>query len=159
MVDLVYTLTADFRRDTVATLGKGDAGNTKTVAASKSVTARTANDTMKMMRVPSNARMHSSSFVHWDDLDSAGSPTMDVGVAPVDSNFTADPNALLDALDITSAGTNILISNHANYGKRIWEQAGLATDPGGELDIYVSFVDASTNITGDVTIELTYTLD
>lgn len=159
MVDIVYTLKAIFRRNTVAVLGKGDAGNAKVVAASKSVTARADGDTMKMIRVPSTARLASSSFIHWDDLDSAGAPTMDVGVAPVDSNFVADPDALLAGLDITAAGSNVLISNHANYGKPLWEQAGLATDPGGQIDIFVSFVDATTNITGDVTLEITYTLD
>jgi hypothetical protein len=41
----------------------------------------------------------------------------------------------------------------------LWELAGLAADPGGELDIYASFVDAVTNVTGDVTLEVEYTLD
>jgi len=161
MVDIVYTLTATFRRDTVATLGKGDAGNLKFVTATRSVTARADGDTMKMMRLPSAARISGLSNVDWDDLDSAGAPTMDVGVASVGNNITTnDPNGLSDAHDITSAGSENLIDNHADYGKALWEfVSGLTEDPGGELDIYVSFVDATTNITGDVTVEVAYTLD
>lgn len=159
MTDLTYTLRADVRRQSVATIGQGEAGNVKAVAVSKSVTARTAGDTMKMLRMPSNARIHRSSQVAWDDLASAGAPTMDVGVGSVDSNITSDPDALLNGLDVTGAGTNNLVSDHADYGKPLWELAGLSSDPGGELDIYVSFVDAATNVTGDVTLEVYYTLD
>lgn len=159
MTDLTYTLKADVRRDTVATLGAGEAGNSKIVGATKSVTARADGDTMKMVRMPSAARISRNSHVAWDDLASTGSPTMDVGVGSVDSNITSDPDALLAGLDVTSAGTSALVTDHANYGKPLWELAGLSTDPGGELDIYFSFVDAATNVTGDVSIEVVYTLD
>jgi hypothetical protein len=109
--------------------------------------------------MPSNARIHGDSLVSFDDLASSGAPTMDIGVGSVDANITSDPDALLAGVDVTSAGTAALISNHANYGKMLWELAGLAADPGGELDIYASFVDAVTNVTGDVTLEVEYTLD
>lgn len=161
MTDLSYTLKADVRRNALATIGQGEAGNLKVIAATKSVTARTAGNTMKMVRLPSNARISGLSHVAWDDLASTGSPTLDIGVAPVDSNITADPDALNDGLDVaTSAGIAKVIKDHANYGKQLWQFVnGVTTDPGGELDIYVSFVDANTNATGDVTLEIAYTLD
>lgn len=159
MTDTSYTLRADVRRKSVATIGVGEAGNVKKVATSKSVTARSDGDTMKLLTLPSTARIHGDSLVSWDDLASSGAPTMDVGVGSVDSNITSDPDALLAGLDVTSAGTNALVSDHADYGKMLWELAGLSEDPSGELDIYVSFVDAATNVTGDVTLEVEYTLD
>ena len=53
-----------------------------------------------------------------------------------------------------------MIKDHANYGKQAWEYvSGLTADPSGFLDIYVSFVDANTNATGDVTLEVVYSVD
>lgn len=160
MTDLTYTLRGDVRRANVATLGSGESGNVKKIAVSKSVTARANGDTLKLVRMPTRARIHGDSLVSWDDLASSGTPTMDIGVASVDGNITSDPDALLAGLAVsTGAGTNKLVSDHANYGKMLWELAGLSSDPGGELDIYASFVDAATNVTGDVTLEVEYTLD
>lgn len=159
MTDVNYTLRSTVHRANVATVAQGEAGNVKKIACSKSVTARSANDTMKAIRMPSNARIHGDSLISWDDLASSGSPTLDVGIGPVDSNMTADADALRNGLDITSAGTAKLVADHADYGKMLWELAGLSEDPSGELDIYFSFVDAATNVTGDVTLEVEYTLD
>lgn len=161
MSDLTYTLKADVRRNAVATIGAGEAGNLKVIAATKSVTARTQNDTMKMLRLPSNARISGLSHVAFDDLETTTTnATMDIGVASVDSNVTSDPDALNNGLAISAAGTAKVIADHANYGKQLWEfVSGVTSDPGGELDIYVSFVDAATNATGDVTLEIAYTLD
>lgn len=165
MADVVYTLNAVVRRTAAdAVVGQGEAGNLKVITATRSVTARTANNTMRMVRLPSRARMHGLSRVHWDDLASAGAPTLDIGVGPVgDVNnvITADADALNDGLDLaTAAGTALMIKDHANYGRQLWEYvAGLTSDPGGLLDIYVSFVDANTNATGDVTLEVAFTID
>jgi hypothetical protein len=159
MTDLSYTLKADVRRANPNTLGQGEAGNLKYVSASKSVTARSDGDTLKFLRLPSNARISGQSELHNDDLASTGAPTIDIGVGSVDSNITSDPDAINNGLDAATAGTNKVIADHANYGKRLWELAGLSEDPKGELDVYVSFVDAATNVTGDVTLEVYYTLD
>lgn len=159
MTDVAYDLRSDVRRANEAIIGQGEAGNQKVVYASKSVTARADGDTLKMLRVPSNARIGAGSTVYWDDLETTNSPTMDVGVGSVDNNITSDPDALLAGLDVTSAGSSALIADHANYGKQLWELAGLSEDPNGPLDIYFSFVDAATDTTGDVTLKLEYTLD
>lgn len=159
MADISYTLKATVRRNSEATYGKGDAANLKVVTATKSVTARSQNDTLKMLTLPSNARISGLSHVAYDDIDTTGA-TMDIGVGSVDANITSDADALNDGLDVTSAGTAKVVKDHANYGKQLWEfVSGQTSDPGGELDIYVSFVDASTDATGDVTLEIAYTLD
>lgn len=159
MADLTYTLKADVRRASPATYGKGDAANLKVVTATKSVTARSQNDTLKMLTLPSNARISGLSHFAIDDIDTSG-VTVDIGVGSVDSNVTSDADALNDGIDPTSAVTGKVVKDHANYGKMLWEFVnGQTSDPGGELDIYVSFVDASSDATGDVTLEIAYTLD
>lgn len=162
MPDISYTLKGTVRRNAVdAVYGKGEAANLKVLTITRSATARTANDTLKFIRLPSNARIHGLSKVYWDDLASTGSPTLDMGVGSVDSNITSDPDALTDGLDIAAAaGSAALIKDHANYGKQLWEYvSGQTTDPGGMLDIYGSFVDANTNTTGDVTLEVVFSFD
>ena len=80
MSDVTYTLSATVRRnayDSVA--GAGDGANVKVVTVTRSVTSRTNGNTMKMVRVPSRARLHGLSRIHWDDLASSGSPTLDIG--------------------------------------------------------------------------------
>lgn len=164
MSDVVYTLKAGVRRQADVVPGKGLASTLGVVTATRSVTARTANNTMKMVSLPSNARLHGISRVSWDDLASTGSPTLDIGIAPVNdaaNAVTADPDALNDGLDLaTAAGTALMIKDHANYGKQVWEYvSGLTSDPAMQMDIYVSFVDANTNTTGDVTLEVYYSFD
>lgn len=167
MSDVNYTLKADIRRNAAdAVPGPGEGPNLKVLIATKSVTARTANQTMRMVRLASNTRLAGLSRVSWDDLANTGAPTLDIGIAPVDdaaNKVTADPDALNDGIDTaTSAtgGTAAMIKDHANYGKRLWEYvAGLTEDPNCMMDIYVSFVDANTNVTGDVTLEVYFYCD
>jgi hypothetical protein len=110
--------------------------------------------------IPTNARIHGLSRVAFDDLASTGSPTMDFGFAPVDSNFTADVDALTDGIDVaTAAGTANLVKDIANYGKRVWEILGLTTDPGGLANLTGSILDAATNTGGTVTVTLVYSVD
>lgn len=160
MSDVSYTLKADVRRNAAdAVVGKGDGANLKVLVATKSVTARTAGNTMKMVRLHSSTRISGLSKIYWDDIASTGSPTIDIGVAPVNDPgnlITADPDALNDGLDVaTAAGSANMIKDHANFGKQLWEYvSGLTSDPSCLMDIYVSFVDANTNVTGDVTLEV-----
>lgn len=167
MSDVSYTLKADVRRAAAdAVPGKGEGPNLKTLIATKSVTARTNGHTMRMVRLPSNARLSTLSKLYFDDLASSGSPTIDIGIAPVNdaaNAVTADPDALNDGIDVfTSAtgGSANVIKDHANAGKQLWEYvSGLTQDPNCMLDIYVSFVDANTNVTGDVTLEAVFYFD
>lgn len=161
MADITYTLTATERRNTAGGIyGKGDAANAKSISITRNVTAQSQNSTIFFKRIPSNARISGISKIHWDDLDNTNSLTLDVGLASVDSNITSDPDALNDGLDATSAGSGDLIKDHANFGKQAWEFVnGVTEDPRGLLDIYVTLADAASDVTGDITIELVYTID
>lgn len=124
--------------------------------------AASAGSVYTMYRLPTNARIHGWSRVAFDDLASTGSPTLDFGFKAVDDNFTTDPDALNDGVDVfTSAtgGTANLIKDHANYGKKVWEILGLSSDPTGFADLTISILDAATNTGGDVTLSLMYSVD
>lgn len=108
-------------------------------------------------RVPTNSRIHGLSEIAFDDLASTGSPTLDIGFAPVDANFTADDDALNDGIDVASAaGTARMVKDAANYGKTVWEFLGLSSDPGGLADVTITIKDAATNTGGTLTATLAY---
>lgn len=162
MPDISYTTKATVRRAAAdAVPGKGDGPNLKVVTATKSLASPAQNSTHKFMRLESSARLHGMSRIYWDDMASSGSPTLSVGLASVDSNFTSVANALNSSLDAATATPNgaALISDHANFGKRLWELAGLSVDPGGQMDVYVTIIAAASNLTGDITIEAAFTID
>lgn len=163
MPDITYTQKAVVRRAAAdAVPGKGDGPNLKVVTATKAIASASATNTIKFQRLESGARLHGLSKVYWDDLASSGSPTLSIGLAPVNSNFTAVNNALNSGLDISAVGAALganLISDHANFGKTLWELAGLASDPGGQMDVYVTVVAAPINLAGDLTIEVCFTID
>lgn len=159
MADITYSQKATERRASPGiTPGKGDANNLKMlVSATVEVASVASGTTLFFGRIPSNARIGGISRVYWDDLTTTGSPTLDMGLASVDSNVTSDPNGLSDAHAVTAADPigEALIDDHANHGKMAWEfVSGQTTDPGGELDVYGSIVDAATVGTGDVTVEV-----
>jgi hypothetical protein len=162
MADISYGAKATVRRSPASEIpGKGEAGNLKVLTSTIEVSATTSGTTIKLARLPSNARLAINSVIYWDDLTSSGSPTLDVGVGSVDANVTSDPDGINDGLDITSAGTNRLVKDFANAGKELWQFVnGQSSDPGGFLDIYASIKDdAIAGETGTVTLEALYSLD
>jgi len=66
-------------------------------------------------------------------------------------------NLFADALDISSAGAKDPLANVAvaNWGKRVWELLGLATDPGCEYDI-VATLNVAATATASIALELIY---
>lgn len=122
------------------------------------VAASDASSKVYLARIPSNARICGNSTLYWDDLASSGSPTLDIGVYPIlSSDFTADDDVLNDGLDAATAASSArLIKDVANYGKMLWQLAGLTTDPKCDMDIVVTVKDAATNATGTVTMEVFY---
>lgn len=161
MTDLTYTGVGTFRRNaTDAVPGNGIAYSKKTQMSTVEISAGAANRTYKMARVPSRARLCASSTVYWDDLATAGSPTLDIGAGSVDSNITSDADAINDGLALSSAGSNRVVKDFANLGKQAWEYvSGQTSDPGGDIDIYVSILDAATTTAGTVALELNYVVD
>lgn len=160
MADINYTYRTTQQRNAAGvTPGKGDA-NVLRVLAITSITTATVvaeNSTFFVGRIPSNARISSLSRVSWDDLSDAASPTLDIGLAPVNGNITADDDCFSadHALATVTLGGAKLLTNNANAGKRAWELVnGQTTDPGGELDIYATVKDAATAISGVIMFEV-----
>lgn len=125
--------------------------------------ADSATSTYHMARLPSNARLCGSSTISWDDLASAGAPTLDIGVFNPTGRtvITDDADAINDGLDAATLTTGAkVVKTIDNYGKRLWEFVnGQTTDPGGHLDVKISLLDAAVNVGGTIMIELYYTLD
>ena len=110
-----------------------------------------------MARLPSDARICGLSEVSFDDLASAGAPTIDIGTFAVEGNLTDDADALNDGIDVaTAAGTARVVKDRANYGKALWEYAGAASDPGGFIDVKVTLADAAVNAGGTLTMTMLY---
>lgn len=120
--------------------------------------AATDTSTYSFGQVPSNAQLVGYlSKAQWDDLDSAGAPTIDIGLFAVDSNITSDDNALQDGLDVTSAGTAILPAAFAEDGKEMWQYvSGQSTDPGGLFEVKATLQDADADAGGTINLALAY---
>lgn len=164
MADVNYTLRSNLRKAAPGTVpGKGEGNSLKIVTATRSVTNRTANDTIRFATLPSNARLHAMSRIHWDDLASTGSPTLSLGIAPVNdpmNAITAVNNCLNSGLDLATATNNAaVLGDHANSGRMLWELLGLAADPGTMMDVYGTVLAAGTNTTGDITTDLVFSFD
>lgn len=158
MADITYSNTATERRASPGvTPGKGDAHTVKTlVCATIELAASASGTTVKLGRIPTNARILGQGMIYNDDLATSGSPTLDIGLASVDSNITSDPDALHNGIALSAATTTTqVLADLANSGLPAWDLvAGQTTDPGGELDVYASVKDAATTATGTVTVEI-----
>lgn len=145
---------------TLADAGEGG-GRLKYWCDTKEVTAAADGDIVYLAVVPSNARIAGISKIYFDDLASSGSPTVDLGFAPIRSaDFTKDDDCLNDGIDVaTAAGSAAVIKDIANYGKMAWELLGLSADPKCDMDLIATVKDAATNQTGTVTLELFFTYD
>jgi hypothetical protein len=156
MADITYSNRATERRQASHQIpGKGDAHNVKTLVAATVELAASASDTTIFFgRIPSHARILPQGFIYNDDLATTGSPTLDIGLASVDSNITSDPDAINNGIALSAATTTTTVfSDPANAGLPAWDLVnGQTTDPGGELDVYGSVVDASTTQTGTITV-------
>lgn len=158
MADISYSSVATERRANPGiTPGKGDANNVrKLVCSTIELSGSASGTTVKFGRIPSNARLLPTGLIYNDDLATAGSPTLDIGLASVDANITSDPDAINNGLALSSATTTTTImADPVNAGKQAWEFVnGQTTDPGGELDVYGTVADASTTTAGTITVEL-----
>lgn len=145
--------------------GKGDANKPNVlISAIETATIVAQNDTITFGNIPSNARILGTSKVYWDDLATNGSPTLDIGLGAVNGNLANSDDA--DALSnghAVSATTNSgasAISEIANIGLYAWDLVASETsDPGGDLKVYGSIVDAATTQTGTIVLELHYYVD
>jgi len=164
MADITYTNKATERRASPGiTPGKGDANSLKMLCSATIELGVSADGaTVKFGRIPSNARISGRSRVYFDDLATTGAPTLDLGLASVDANITSDPDALSNGHTLATADAEgaMVIGDVANIGLPAWDfVASQTTDPGGELDVYGSVVDACTTQAGTVTVEILGYLD
>ncbi|WP_407155178.1 hypothetical protein [Bradyrhizobium sp. STM 3557] len=62
------------------------------------------------------------------------------GLTDYSLGFTGAPKALMSSVDVHLGGTFSAVSAVAvtNYIQRAWQLAGLASDPGGMLDVFVT---------------------
>ena len=155
MADITYTNRATERRSTTFQVpGPGDAHGLKVLCnATVELAGSATGTTIFFGRIPSNARILPQGFIYNDDLATTGSPTLDIGLASVDSNVTSDPDAINNGIALSSATTTTtVLADPANAGLPAWDLVnGVTSDPGGELDIYGTVADASTTQTGTVT--------
>ena len=159
---VVRVINATQRRSTIDhSGGKGEAYGMKVLCATTELAAAEVNSTINFGRIPSNARILSSSRLYNDDLATSGSPTLDVGLINVDGNITDDVDAIGNGFALSSAATDVLVVSDAiNSGLPAWDFVNAQTsDPGGEFIVRGVVLDASTTATGTVTLELHYYLD
>jgi len=163
MADLTFNNTATERRGSAGIVpGKGDANSVKVLcSATIELAASASGQTVKFGRIPSNARILPQGFIYNDDLATTGSPTLDIGLASVDSNVTSDPDAINNGIALSTATTTTTVfADPANAGLPAWDLiASVTSDPGGELEVYGSVADASTTQTGTITVALLGYLD
>jgi hypothetical protein len=162
---MMATYTATERRNSALNaVSHGGAYGVKSLCSTVEVAvSTTVGRTIEFGRIPSNARVLGISKLYWDDLATSGSPTLDLGLAAVDGNLANadDPNALYDGGDVTSASTGVVFPTAIDsIGLPAWDfVASEASDPGGQLSVYGSMVDAPVNKAGTVTIEMYYVVD
>ena len=108
--------------------------------------AADANSVYTFFTIPVNARIHGISALYWDDLASTGSPTIDAGI-------TGDDDCLIANQDVTAVASSAvsLISDPANWGKKLYEIAGIS-EAKYETDIIVTLKDAAANTGGTISI-------
>lgn len=155
----VVNLSGDIRSTGSGTaIHGGEAGTIKQQCAKHFTvgSADSATSTYLVGRVSLSDRCSPLSFLLTDDLASSGSPTFDIGLFPVNGNFTADDDALNDGINVYSAanswpGVSVIKDPIANGGKQYWEFiSGLTENPGGFADVKITLKDADVNTGGDV---------
>jgi len=119
-------------------------------------------EVIRMGTFKSNDRIYDL-LISCDDQGTAGD--FDIGLYLVGSahdGAIVDDNLFCDALDVnaaalsrTDAFTEAGLDDH-DRGKALWELLGLSADPGVEYDLTITAVEATTNATGQVTLEAYY---
>jgi hypothetical protein len=112
--------------------------------------------TYTIARVPSNAVLSNQSEIENDAI--TGGTDFNVGFYYTDGTVI-DDNALLDALDLSSATSTKLLSGVDKNirNQEVWQLAGLSSDPKKMIDIVLTSVTVGT-AAGDITMETFYTV-
>lgn len=107
--------------------------------------------TYEVARLPSNARISKLSKLHSDGI---------AGLTDCDLGPENNPDALVDgaALTATASVDGASAITNADYDKKLWELAGLSSDPKEEMPIFLT-INAAATATGNVVAELVYVVD
>ena len=108
-------------------------------------------DRIFLAKLPSDCVLLPISTLYFDDLGTA--PTLDFGDA-------VDPNGLASVISAATAGSESLMSvvDIVNYGQRLWELLGHASDPGGQIDLFLTIV-GDVDQAGSISSILYYVVD
>lgn len=159
MPDITYTKIATVRRAAAdAVVGKGDGPNVKIVSSYNNPGALTVGQTIKFFRIDSNVRIHRN-LSKLTVSANAASTTLSIGLASVNNNIAANVPAALLAANTIAAAADIPLPTAATSALRAWELAGLATDPGGQFDVYGVTGGATLNGSSDILLELGMSID
>lgn len=103
-------------------------------------------------QVPSSARILPASILYHEAI--TGVSDFDIGLKYGD---TVDADVLADGVTIASAGTKSVMTSvsAANRGKYVWQLLGLASDPGGLVDV-IGTLNAAASAAGLVQMYLQY---
>lgn len=110
-------------------------------------------DTALLVRLPSHCVLLPSSMIHHPAI--AGATDCDVGAAN-------NPDRLVDGQSLITAGDRkiIQVPTRDEFNKRLWDLLGYTTDPGGLIDISLTFNAAGTSgAIREFTAIFEYTLD
>ena len=123
-----------------------------------------AGDTVMLAPIPTNAAVVSIKIFN-DDLDSGSTVTMHVGLYTDDGNVTAKDvdcyaSATTDLRAAVTVGTEVAFEarNINLMGKKVWQDAGDSSDPGGHYLVGIE-TDAAGDTAGDLSFLITYVVD
>ena len=123
-----------------------------------------AGDTIMLAPIPTGAAVISIKIFN-DDLDSGSTVTMHVGLYEDDGDTTvidvdAYASATTDLRAAVITGTEVAFEARDinTMGQRVWEDAGLSSDPGGHKLIGIE-TDAAGDTAGDLSFIITYVVD
>ena len=137
-------------------------GNVKCVVETVEVAnGDSATSTYRLGRIPSNAIILPMSKLHYDDLQTTGSPTMDVGLFNIgnDDGITDDDNCLASAIDVAggAGSTSLNGGDIANAGLPAWDYVASQTeDPHQLLEVIATLKTVDIDLGGTMTLELYY---
>ena len=120
-------------------------------------TTTTSTSTYLVMRLPSNAVLKYGSI---QGVGSVDLPDLDMGVRQLASPNTLVDGAFATALDIDDTGDHVFIGQLGSQdtNQKLWEWAGLTSDPGGEFDLHAS-LDADAVAAGVFVTKVYYVID
>lgn len=119
-------------------------------------------DILKIAPLPSNARVISIQMSNTDGDAGDNNGTFDLGLYQDGTALDADVFvANGTTLQAASNRTELLdpVDLDADFGKRLWEQGDLSSDPGGLIDICLTFDSANIDQTIDIAFVIMYVVD